>query len=47
MRAWMGSPGHRDNMLRGAYRHVGIGVAIGTPGGGSGATFTVDFGVRR
>jgi uncharacterized protein YkwD len=46
--AWMHSPGHRDNILRRDYREVGIGVVIGVPDdGGSGATYTLDFGVRR
>jgi uncharacterized protein YkwD len=48
MRAWMHSPGHRANILRGSYREVGIGIKLGVPtAGGSGATFTVDFGARR
>ncbi len=46
--AWMHSPGHRDNILRRDYREVGIGVVICVPDdGGSGATYTLDFGVRR
>jgi uncharacterized protein YkwD len=46
--AWMNSPGHRSNILKRSYRHMGIGIALGTPtGGGNGATITVDFGVRR
>jgi uncharacterized protein YkwD len=48
VQAWMDSPGHRDNILRRAYRDVGIGVVIGVPGSeGAGATYTLDFGVRR
>ena len=48
MRAWMESPGHRVNVLRRAYREVGIGVVTGVPIGASrGATYTADFGVRR
>lgn len=27
--AWMGSPSHRDNMLRGHYRYAGVGVVDG------------------
>jgi len=48
MRAWMHSPGHRANILRGAFRDIGIGVAYGTPvrGGAAGATYTTDFGRR-
>jgi uncharacterized protein YkwD len=46
--AWMASPGHRDNILRRAYREVGIGVALGVPSSdAAGATYTLDFGVRR
>jgi uncharacterized protein YkwD len=48
-RAWMGSPGHRANILRRDFREIGIGVALGAPvrGGENGATYTADFGVRR
>ena len=44
--AWMDSPGHRANILHGRFRVIGIGVANGVPvqGGGSGATYTTDFG---
>jgi uncharacterized protein YkwD len=46
--AWMNSEGHRENILRRAYRDVGIGVVLGVPGSeGAGATYTLDFGVRR
>jgi uncharacterized protein YkwD len=46
--AWMESAGHRENILRGAYRDVGIGVVLGVPGSKAiGATYTLDFGVRR
>jgi uncharacterized protein YkwD len=45
---WMDSPGHRANILKRAYREIGVGVALGTPSGGSaGATYTTDFGVIR
>jgi uncharacterized protein YkwD len=48
-RAWMDSPGHRANLLRPDMRDIGIGVELGMPGAGGagGATFTIDFGVRR
>ena len=47
MRAWMRSPGHRANILRRGFRHVGIGVVLGTPSGGAGgATYTTAFGKR-
>ena len=48
MRGWMASPGHRANLVRRAYREVGIGIVIGVPSDGTaGATFTADFGSRR
>jgi uncharacterized protein YkwD len=48
MDAWMNSPGHRRNVLRRSYREVGIGIVTGVPNGSSaGATYTMDFGVRR
>jgi uncharacterized protein YkwD len=45
-RAWMNSPGHRANILSRSFRAVGIGIAVGTPGGGGGGTYTTDFGRR-
>jgi uncharacterized protein YkwD len=46
--AWTDSPGHRANLLRRTYRDVGIGVVLGVPvSDAAGATYTVDFGVRR
>jgi uncharacterized protein YkwD len=46
--AWMNSPAHRANLLKRAYREVGVGVALGVPvSDAAGATYTVDFGVRR
>lgn len=44
--AWMDSPGHRANILSTSYRAIGIGIALGTPSGGAGATYTTDFGRR-
>jgi len=45
---WMRSPAHRANLLRRAYREIGVGVVLGVPGSdAAGATYTVDFGVRR
>jgi uncharacterized protein YkwD len=49
-RAWMRSPGHKANILRRAFREIGIGISIGAPvdtGRLDGATYTADFGVRR
>jgi uncharacterized protein YkwD len=46
--AWMQSPGHRANILKRAYRELGVGVVLGVPvSDAAGATYTVDFGVRR
>ena len=48
MATWMSSPAHRANVLKRAYREIGVGVVLGVPGAGAaGATYTVDFGVRR
>jgi uncharacterized protein YkwD len=47
VRAWMHSPPHRANILSGHFRDIGIGIAPGAPvvgSGGSGATYTTDFG---
>jgi uncharacterized protein YkwD len=46
MSMWMHSPGHRANILSASYRHVGVGIAIGTPAGEPGGTYTTDFGRR-
>jgi len=49
--AWMRSPPHRRIILTGEYRDAGVGVIPAVPaavgGGLGGATWTVDFGVRR
>jgi uncharacterized protein YkwD len=48
VQAWMQSPGHRANILKRGYREVGIGLVLGVPvSDAAGATYTVDFGVRR
>ncbi len=48
MRAWMDSPGHRANVVKRAYRELGVGVVSGVPSDrGAGATFTANFGVVR
>ncbi len=45
MRSWMHSATHRNNILNGGFRVVGIGVTRGTPVAGlSGGTYTTDFG---
>jgi uncharacterized protein YkwD len=46
--AWMDSPGHRANILKRGYRELGVGIVLGVPvSDAAGATYTVDFGVRR
>jgi len=48
VKAWMDSPGHRANLLKRSYREMGVGVVLGVPVSDAvGATYTVDFGVRR
>ena len=44
VRAWMGSAGHRANILSRSFRMIGIGIANGAPNGGDGATYATDFG---
>jgi uncharacterized protein YkwD len=47
MNAWMNSAGHKANILKTAYREVGIGIRLGVPSDeGVGATITADFGVK-
>jgi uncharacterized protein YkwD len=47
MQAWMNSAGHKANILKRAYREVGIGVRLGVPNDdGVGATFTAEFGAK-
>jgi uncharacterized protein YkwD len=42
--AWLHSPPHRRIVLDPRLRDVGVGVVAGTPGHGSGLTYTADFG---
>ena len=44
--SWMKSAPHRRNILDDELRHVGVGIAEGTPGGRRGATFTLLLGRR-
>lgn len=48
VRAWMDSPGHRQNMLSSRFREIGIGVLTRAPVsvGGPAATYTTTFGKR-
>jgi uncharacterized protein YkwD len=48
MNSWMASHGHKANILKRAYREVGIGIRLGVPSDdGVGATYTADFGVKH
>jgi uncharacterized protein YkwD len=41
---WMASPPHRATLLRPGFRHIGVGVALGTMDGFAGANVaTADF----
>jgi uncharacterized protein YkwD len=44
--AWLRSPTHSHVLLGSRYAHAGVGVVRGTPAGGRGLTFVVDFGRR-
>lgn len=49
VRAWMRSPGHREDILRPTFTEIGIGIALGAPEvpveeARDGATYTTDFG---
>jgi uncharacterized protein YkwD len=50
-KGWMESPGHRANILNGAFREVGVGTASGDPKKTGEQVeevmYTVDFGSRR
>jgi uncharacterized protein YkwD len=51
VRQWMGSPGHRENLLSGTWRELGLGAlrvsrAGGAYGGRSVTIITLDLGVR-
>jgi uncharacterized protein YkwD len=47
MDAWMNSAGHKANIVKKAYREIGIGIRLGVPSDPSvGATITADFGVK-
>jgi uncharacterized protein YkwD len=45
--AWMNSAGHRANILSPTYHDIGVGIAMGTPVGAAGGTYTTDFGLRH
>jgi uncharacterized protein YkwD len=44
---WMGSPGHRANILKPEFREIGVAVVHGSPRGASNsATYAAEFGRR-
>jgi uncharacterized protein YkwD len=45
--AWMHSAEHRVNILSPTYHDIGVGIAMGTPVGAAGGTYTTDFGLRH
>ena len=48
VRAWMKSPGHRENILNGKFREIGVGIVRGAPepGVSRAATYATEFGTR-
>jgi uncharacterized protein YkwD len=44
IRNWMGSTGHRRNILDPRFANTGVGVVAHSPQGGAGATYTQTFG---
>jgi uncharacterized protein YkwD len=45
--SWMHSPEHRDNILSGDYKELGVGIVTSTPeGDANGATYSADFGAQ-
>ena len=49
VKSWMHSPPHRANILSPQFHHLGVGFALGHPGGkrGERAMYTTDFGMRE
>ena len=46
VQSWMKSAGHRHNILGRRYTELGVGIALGTPRGTDGATYTTNFGAK-
>ncbi len=46
VRSWLGSPGHRANLLRPGFRRIGIGALTGSFGGHRATVVTADFAGR-
>jgi uncharacterized protein YkwD len=44
VRRWMHSAEHRANILNPRFHLIGIGIAVGTPDGDDGATYSTDLG---
>jgi uncharacterized protein YkwD len=47
--AWMKSPSHRAALLSRSYRHLGVGIVVGSPTGGGerkSGIYTATFGYR-
>jgi uncharacterized protein YkwD len=43
----MNSPGHRENILRGSYDDIGVGMKVGAlEGAGNTHVWTQQFGIR-
>lgn len=49
VRGWLRSAGHRQIILSRGWRHIGVGVMLGSPGspGSYATTYTASFGFRR
>lgn len=50
VQGWMGSPPHRENLLRPVFREIGVGAAVGTPFAPmdlTGITVVSEYGVAR
>ena len=49
VQGWMDSSGHRRNILDGEFRHIGVGVAWGSPSNrrADAGIYTAVFGYRR
>lgn len=45
-RAWMNSPGHRDNILSSSYGNLGVGLSVGTLEGYKAHVWTQHFGLH-
>jgi uncharacterized protein YkwD len=46
VQSWMSSAGHKRNILTAKFSELGVGIALGTPRGAGGATYTTNFGAK-